>query len=94
MTSNGKNLNYKVIDIIKSYSFHIKFTSIRVQPKNYKILKTDWTHTAVAGATVPRGYVTPWGTTVGPCRRPPRRKMYSFANFLRTVYFCKIEEKM
>jgi hypothetical protein len=41
MTSNGKTLKYKVIDLVESYNFHIKFTSIRVQ-------KTDWTPTVVA----------------------------------------------
>jgi hypothetical protein len=47
MTSNGKTLNYKVVDLIESYNFHIKFTSIRVQTKNYKFLKTKRTPTAV-----------------------------------------------
>jgi hypothetical protein len=48
MTSNGKTLNYKVVDLVESYNFHIKFTFIRVKTKNYKILKTDWTPTAMA----------------------------------------------
>jgi hypothetical protein len=39
MTSNGKTLNYKVVDLVESYNFHIKFTFIRVQTKNYKFLK-------------------------------------------------------
>jgi hypothetical protein len=46
MTSNGKTLNYKVVDLVGSYNFHIKFTSIRVQ-KNYKFSKKDWTPTTV-----------------------------------------------
>jgi hypothetical protein len=28
MTSNGKTLNYKVVDLVKSYNFYIKFNSI------------------------------------------------------------------
>jgi hypothetical protein len=48
MTSNGKTLNYKVVDLVESYNFHIKFTSIQVQTKNYKFLKRDWTPTTVA----------------------------------------------
>jgi hypothetical protein len=28
MTLNGKILNYKVVDLVESYNFHIKFTSI------------------------------------------------------------------
>jgi hypothetical protein len=55
MTSNGKIFNYNVVDLVEIYNFHIKFTSIRVQTKNYKFFKTDWTPpwpTVVAGATV------------------------------------------
>jgi hypothetical protein len=48
MTSNGKILNYKVVNLVESYNFHIKFTSIRVQTKNYKFLKTNRTLTVVA----------------------------------------------
>jgi hypothetical protein len=48
MISNEKTLNYKVVDLVESYNFHIKFTFIRVQTKNYKFLKTNWTPTAVA----------------------------------------------
>jgi hypothetical protein len=58
MTSNGKILNYKIVDLVERYNFHIKFIFIRVQTKNYKFLKTDCTPTAVAHdgsrATVPR----------------------------------------
>jgi hypothetical protein len=28
-----KTLNYKVVDLVQSYNFHIKFTYIRVQTK-------------------------------------------------------------
>jgi hypothetical protein len=45
MTSNGKILNYKIVDIVESYNFHIKFTSIRVHAKNLQFferkLKTE-----------------------------------------------------
>jgi hypothetical protein len=47
MTSNGKTLNYKVVELVERYNFHIKFTSIQVQTKNYKFLKKDWTPTVV-----------------------------------------------
>jgi hypothetical protein len=30
MISNGKTLNYKVLDFVESYNFYIKFISIRV----------------------------------------------------------------
>jgi hypothetical protein len=92
-----KILNYKVVDLVENYNFHIKFTSIRVQTKNYKFLKRDWTPTVVArGAR--RCYSTarllpPRGTAIGLCHRPSRRQMYSFANFLRTIYFCKKRKK-
>jgi hypothetical protein len=71
MTSNGKTLNYKVVDFVESYNVHIKFTSIRIQIKIF-FLKTDGTLTAAAptaGATVPCAPLTPWGTAVGPCRQ-------------------------
>jgi hypothetical protein len=28
MTPNGKTLNHKVVDLVESYHFHIKFTFI------------------------------------------------------------------
>jgi hypothetical protein len=39
MTSNGKTLNYKVVDLVESYNFHIKFTYIRVQTKKLQIFE-------------------------------------------------------
>jgi hypothetical protein len=33
LSRSGKTLNYKVVDLIESYNFYIKFTSIRVQMK-------------------------------------------------------------
>jgi hypothetical protein len=38
MTSNGKPLNYKIVDLVESYDFHIKFTSIRVHANSYNFL--------------------------------------------------------
>jgi hypothetical protein len=48
MTANGKTLNYKVVDLIESYNFYIKFTVIRIQTNKLQILITDWTPTVVA----------------------------------------------
>jgi hypothetical protein len=39
MTSNGKTLNYKVVDLVESYNFHIKFTSNRIQIKKLQIFE-------------------------------------------------------
>jgi hypothetical protein len=39
MISNGKTLNYKVVDLVESYNFHIKFTSIQVQTKKLQIFE-------------------------------------------------------
>jgi hypothetical protein len=94
MTLNEKTLNYKVVDLVESYNFHVKFTSIRVQTKKYKFLKRDWTPTAMAHGGR-RCYSTarllpPWGTTLG----PPRRHMYSFAkNFCGPYIFKKKGKK-
>jgi hypothetical protein len=45
MTSNGKTLNYKIVDLVESYNFHIKFTSIRAHAKKLQFfeykLKTE-----------------------------------------------------
>jgi hypothetical protein len=37
MISNEKSLNYKVVDLVKSYKFRINFVSIRVHTKNYEL---------------------------------------------------------
>jgi hypothetical protein len=56
MTLNEKSLNYKVIDLVESYNFHINFISIQVHKKVKIFLKklnhTTY-HTAFADATVP-----------------------------------------
>jgi hypothetical protein len=45
MTSNRKTLNYKVVNLVESYNFYIKFTSIRVHAKKLQFfehkLKTE-----------------------------------------------------
>jgi hypothetical protein len=33
MTSNEKILNYKIVDLVETYNFHIKFISIQVHKK-------------------------------------------------------------
>jgi hypothetical protein len=57
MTSNEKSLNYKVVDLVESYKFHINFISIEVHTKSYDFLKNGLSRTAmaatVAGATIP-----------------------------------------
>jgi hypothetical protein len=37
MTLNEKSLNYKVVDIVKSYNFRINFISIRVHTKKLRV---------------------------------------------------------
>jgi hypothetical protein len=81
MISNGKIWDYKVVDLVEIYNFHIKFISIRVQTKNYKCLKRDRP-------------LPPCPTAVGPCRHPPRRQMYSFAKKKLDHIYCKEERKM
>jgi hypothetical protein len=57
MTSNGKTLNYRVVDLVESYNFHINFTSIRVQTKKQifeKRLDPYRCGPVAGGATVPR----------------------------------------
>jgi hypothetical protein len=93
ITSNGKTLNYKFVDLVESYNFHIKFASIRFQTKKYKFLKRDCTPNAVANGGM-RCYstaslLTPWGTVVGPYRRPPWRQTYSYANFFADHIFSQ-----
>jgi hypothetical protein len=39
MTSNGKTLNYKIINLVESYNFHVKFTSIRVHAKKLQFFE-------------------------------------------------------
>jgi hypothetical protein len=76
MTSNGKNLNYKVVDLVERYNFQIKFTSIQVQTKNYNFLKKDWTPTVVehGGRKVLQYHAPP--TVVGHgCRSLPPSHM-------------------
>jgi hypothetical protein len=67
VTSNGKTLNYKVVDLVERYNFHIKFTFIRVQTKKLQIFEKR----------------------LDPCRRHPRRQMYSFAKKIEQYIFEK-----
>jgi hypothetical protein len=48
MTSDGKTLNYKVVDLVESYNFYIKFISIRVQTKKLQFFENRVDPTAVA----------------------------------------------
>jgi hypothetical protein len=43
-----KILNYKVVDLVESYNFHIKFTYIRVQTKKLQIFEKRMDPTIVA----------------------------------------------
>jgi hypothetical protein len=56
MTSNGKILNYKVVDLVESYSFYINLPPSEFKQKKYKFLKETgplppWP-TAAGGATI------------------------------------------
>jgi hypothetical protein len=81
MTSNGKTLNYKVVDLVEIYNFHIKFTSIQVQ-KKLENFKTDCTlplwATAVAGAIVPLTLLSPF---------PHGARCIVLQKNFRTIYF-------
>jgi hypothetical protein len=39
MTSNRKTLNYEIVDLVESYNFHIKFTSIGVHAKKLQFFE-------------------------------------------------------
>jgi hypothetical protein len=38
MTLNGKTWNYKIVDLVERYNFHIKFTSIGVHAKKLQFV--------------------------------------------------------
>jgi hypothetical protein len=68
MTSNEKHFNYKVVKLIKSYKFRIKFFTIRVHTKKVMILWNSLTLTTM-GHVGCRCYhgglpVPPWATAV------------------------------
>jgi hypothetical protein len=96
MTSNGKTLNYKVVDLVESYNFYIKFTSIRVQTKKYKFLKRDCTPTAMAhGGRMcysTARLLLPWGTALDPNAVPHGAKCIVLYIFW-IIYFCKKRKK-
>jgi hypothetical protein len=58
-------LNYKVVDLVESYNFDIKVTSIPVETKKYKFLKRDYTPTVVSHGGrrcySTASLLTPWG---------------------------------
>jgi hypothetical protein len=39
MTLSVKTLNYKVVELVETYNFHIKFTFIRVQTKKLQVFE-------------------------------------------------------
>jgi hypothetical protein len=41
MTSNRNTLNYKIVDLVERYNFHIKFTSIRVHAKKLQFFEHE-----------------------------------------------------
>jgi hypothetical protein len=92
-------LNYKVVDLVESYNFHMKFTSIRVQTKETQIFekRLDPYRRGPRRQEVLEYRAPP--TAVGHGVRcltpPPRRQMYSFAKKNCGPYiFCKIEVKI
>jgi hypothetical protein len=81
-------LNYKVVDFVESYNFHIKFTSIRVQTKKLQIFENRLD--PVHGGS--RRYSTTcalliWGTTV----LPPSPA--ALDDFFGPYFFGKKKEK-
>jgi hypothetical protein len=70
MTLNGKILNYKVVDLVESYNFHIKFTSIRVQTKKLQIFEKRLDPTPYPMAVV-RFYSIARLLTLPPCPTAP-----------------------
>jgi hypothetical protein len=47
MTSNEKSLNYKVIDLVRSYNFHINFISIRAHTKKLQFFENELNPTTI-----------------------------------------------
>jgi hypothetical protein len=47
MTSSEKSLNYKVVDLVESYKFRIKFIFIRVYTKKLHFFENRLTLTAM-----------------------------------------------
>jgi hypothetical protein len=52
MTLNLKGLNYKVVDLGKSYKFRVKFIFIRVYKKTLRFFENILTLTAMVTAVV------------------------------------------
>jgi hypothetical protein len=52
MISNKKCLNYKVVDLVESYNFHINFIPIRVHTKKLRFFReVEPTITGTAAGT-------------------------------------------
>jgi hypothetical protein len=95
MTLNEKKLNYKVVDLIKSYNFCLKFISICVHIKKLRFFENRLTLTAMGH----NGY-----NVATPNRRGPRRfaptamghdgSRLVLLNFETVVYFCKVNKKI
>jgi hypothetical protein len=48
MISNEKNLKYKVVNLVESYKFRMKFISIRVHKNTSRSFENRLTQTAMA----------------------------------------------
>jgi hypothetical protein len=92
MTSNGKTLNYKVVDLIESYNFHIMFTSIRVQTNKLQNFENRMAAVSHGGrsrySTPARGTVA---NAVGHGGHGGRCIVLQF--FGRTPFFAKLSWK-
>jgi hypothetical protein len=80
MTSNGKTLNYKIVDLIESYNFHRKLQF------SYKVYLYPSSNKKIII------FLPPWGTAVGPCRRHSYRCIV-LQNFLDHIFLKKRKEK-
>jgi hypothetical protein len=82
MTSNGKTLNYKIVDLIESYNFHRKLQF------SYKVYLYPSSNKKIII------FLPLWGTAVGPCRRPHSDRCIVLQNFFGPYIFQKKERKM
>jgi hypothetical protein len=106
MISNGKKFELQSCRSLRKLQFSYKVYLHPCSNKKYKFLKIDWTPTAVAmtvaGATVPRRYVTPSHGGRSLPLSPTALDVYVVLQiFLRTIYFwkkrkenCKKEKKI
>jgi hypothetical protein len=87
MVSNVKTLSYKIVDVIESYNFHIKFTSSELKKKLQFF--ENRRYLSHGGC---RCYSTP-GTGIVATAVPTAIPHDSRGINLRSIYFCKIEVK-